>query len=225
MDAQNIVQIPIRTCKKHTFEELVVYCKDCLIFICSLCVREDHLEHKCEGVSKFARDVRSQIPSFCKDVNEKSITSMQADLEKLETTFQENDEKYKNEQGKLQTLQEQYIDAVNQVFGKREKDCYQKLYTCNSKIKDHVARLATKIDTLQDRVKTHNDAQAAYSNHDVIEMHTELQNMVAQYNPLEYDPKPHVLETMDDHECFDVKLEDLTSQMEGFVFNRNEGKI
>ena len=150
---------------------------------------------------------------------------MQADLEKLETTLQENDEKYKNEQGKLQILQEQYIGAVNQVFDKREKECSQKLYTCNAEIKAHVARLTTKIGSLKDRVKTHKDAQAVYSNHDVIEVDKELKELVAQYNSLEYDPKPHALETMGNHECFDVKLEELTSQMEGFVFNRKKGKI
>ena len=225
MDAQNFIQIPIRTCKIHQFEELVVYCKDCLVFICSLCARQDHLDHNCEGVSKFARDVRSQIPSFCKDVSTKKVTFMQADLRKLETTLRENDEKYKYEQNQLKTLQEQYIEAVKQVFDKRENERYQKLYTCNSEIKAHVARLTTQIDHLQTRTKTHLDAQAVYSNHDVIEMDKELRDLVAQYNPLEFDPKPHVFEKTNNPASLDWKMEDITTNVENFVFNRPKSKI
>ena len=107
MDKHGSIHIPVRTCKKHRFEDLVVYCKDCLAFLCYICAREDHLSHDCEGISKFSRDVRSQIPNFCKEVKEKLLTSMREDLEKLETTKQENEEKYENQKGQLKTLQKQ----------------------------------------------------------------------------------------------------------------------
>ena len=225
MDSPNIIQIPIRTCRIHKLEELVVYCKDCLVFICSLCAREDHLDHNCEGVSKFARDVRSQIPSFCRDVSTKSVASMQADLRKLETTLRENDEEYKYEQDQLKTLQEQYIEAVKQEFDRRESKSYQKLYTCNSEIKAHVARLTTKIDALKQRLKTHEDAQAVYSNHDVIEMDKELKDLVAQYNPMEFDPMPHRFAKTDGHECMDLRMEDITTKIEHIDFNQPKSKI
>ena len=146
---------------------------------------------------------------------------MKFDLRNLKTTVSQNEAKYRKRTGQLHTLKEQYIAVINDIFNKKEKDYQEELYTCNSKIKSRVARLNTKICSLEDRVKTHEDAQAVYSNHDVIEMHKELQDLVAQYDQTEFDREPHALKTMNH---LNVRMEDSTPIIERLIFNQ-EGKV
>ena len=150
---------------------------------------------------------------------------MKSDLDKLEAIMQENEDKYKNEKEKLHALQQKCIEAVIGIFDKKGTECFESLYDCNTEIESNIERLVTKIKTLQERVNTHEEAQAVYSTHDIIEMDKELKDLVSQYDPEEFDPKPHVLETMDGHECFDIKLEDITKEIENIVFIQQKGKI
>ena len=136
-----------------------------------------------------------------------------------------NDEKYEKEKGQLHTLQGRYIDAINKIFEKKEQECSKRLKTCNSEIQSQVEMLRSKMNTLEERVKTHEDAQTVYSNHDVIETDRELKNLVTENEQYEFDPNVHELQTMNYPGIFDVQTEDIAAKIESFVFARQEGKL
>ena len=110
------------------------------------------------------------------------------------------------------------------MFGKRENESYQKLNACNLELKNRVASLSSKIGTLQQQMKTNKNAQAVYSNYDVIEMHMEMLDL-AQNNSSEFDPSPLVLQAVDSHECPNEDMEDISARIEDIVFSREKSKL
>ena len=217
------VLIPIRTCKKHKNEELVVYCKDCFLFICVQCTHDDHLNHSCEGVSKYARDVRTQIPETCKRIHDNSVVPMETNLRAIRYVMEINDEAYKQEKQQLGAQKEQFIQIVNNIFDKSKGQLEKRRVDINSELKDHAHKLEQDIGTLREKLQIHESSLAVYSNHDVIEMDNEIRDKAARYTPIDLDPRPFVPATMVNASSSETDIEDLTAKFEKLVFTRKEG--
>ena len=145
---------------------------------------------------------------------------MRSHLKTLGEVMKQNVELCEKEKGNLDSLQEKYIEAVNSTFTKRRSESDEKLRTCNVKLKTHYEELEQKITALEERVNTHQDSQALYSNHDAIEMEQELKDLVGKCIPDGFELKSSVFVA---EVNFDTDMESIQARIQNLVLH-SKGK-
>ena len=223
MATANTPHFPIRTCKEHTLEELVAFCKDCQVFVCINCARGDHINHHCEGVSKFAREVRSRIPETCEQVRKESLSKMQANLNVIDGIVNENIQLHRKENHELDVLQDENIKAIQCVVNKLKSERSSTLEAYNAELQAHRDDLEEKVKTLDKRIKTHMESQAEYTNHDAIEMDKELKDIAKQYTPLGFNPRSFVLRSSSNQQLLLTELGHIEAKLKEAASSQKAG--
>ena len=76
------------TCSQHTEERVRYYCSSCKVYICPICVAEDHRGHAFDVLEKAVQEEKKKILSTVETIKEKA-NLFRAELRKLEKTSED----------------------------------------------------------------------------------------------------------------------------------------
>ena len=76
------------TCSQHTEERVRYYCSSCKVYICPICVAEDHRGHAFDVLEKAVQEEKKKILSTVETIKEKG-NLFRAELRKLEKTSED----------------------------------------------------------------------------------------------------------------------------------------
>ena len=87
-DRQAIPRQQQGTCSQHTEERVRYYCSSCEVYVCPICVTEDHRGHAFDVLEKAVQEGKKSIMSAVETIKEKA-TLFGAELRKLEETSED----------------------------------------------------------------------------------------------------------------------------------------
>ena len=76
------------TCSQHTEERVRYYCSSCKVYICPICVAEDHRGHAFDVLEKAVQEEKKKILLTVETIKEK-VNLFRAELRKLEKTSED----------------------------------------------------------------------------------------------------------------------------------------
>ena len=87
-DRQAIPRQQQGTCSQHTEERVRYYCSSCEVYVCPICVTEDHRGHAFDVLEKAVQEGKKSIMSAVETIKEKA-NLFGAELRKLEETSED----------------------------------------------------------------------------------------------------------------------------------------
>ena len=87
-DRQAIPRQQQGTCSQHTEERVRYYCSSCEVYVCPICVTEDHRGHAFDVLEKAVQEGKKSIMSAVETIKEKA-NLFRAELRKLEKTSED----------------------------------------------------------------------------------------------------------------------------------------
>ena len=87
-DRQAIPRQQQGTCSQHTEERVRYYCSSCEVYVCSICVTEDHRGHAFDVLEKAVQEGKKSIMSAVETIKEKA-NLFGAEVRKLEETSED----------------------------------------------------------------------------------------------------------------------------------------
>ena len=87
-DRQAIPRQQQGTCSQHTEERVRYYCSSCEVYVCPICVTEDHRGHAFDVLEKAVQEGKKSIMSAVETIKEKA-NLLGAELRKLEETSED----------------------------------------------------------------------------------------------------------------------------------------
>ena len=91
IEAEDLQAIPRQqqgTCSQHTEERVRYYCSSCEVYVCPICVTEDHRGHAFDVLEKAVQEGKKSIMSAVETIKEKA-NLFGAELRKLEETSED----------------------------------------------------------------------------------------------------------------------------------------
>lgn len=133
----------IPKCEKH---DLAVdkICKNCEMFICSICTNLDHLDHNWDTITKAARLRRSELKNCLVKIMEDDVQQIDEKIKAAAKQMEDNQAFYDKEVLKLQNHYDAIVKEVNEI-----KEINENLLRCT--LNERKSELCTKQSGLENK--------------------------------------------------------------------------
>lgn len=201
-------------CEKHvlTIDKI---CKDCEMFICSVCANMDHLDHNCDTITTAANIRRRGLKKYLLKIKKEELQQINMKMEAAAKQMEDNKAFYDNEVLKLKNHYDAIVIKVNDIKENNEsllRDCLdeKKSELCKKK-----SDLENKKVEVMDLVKILEEKHRNMSDYSFIHNLRCLENLISNVDdeiqmgefPLRYikgDFNKKILEFVMGKTCADV---------------------
>ena len=177
--AQSVIQ----TCEQHHPQELSYFCKPCIKFICTTCVKTDHTHHDWDLISSFAKQLRIETPGKCKDIRGQ-LHVFQEELTLIKNRKATSEERQQKHLERLEDTRIAIIDAVNKIVDKKKQNIIEFAREECESLKKKETKVTEMLEYIEKMTKSLDTNINAYSDYDVIEME---QGMLTMFEKLKKD--------------------------------------
>ena len=108
-------------CEKHNSMPIDIICEDCEDFICSKCVKEDHMDHEWDTIASAATVKTRGLLTSLKKVEKDFIKQLDEQIHKVNEKMKENEGKCNTEVVRSRTHRCAMVKKINEIGKQHEK--------------------------------------------------------------------------------------------------------
>ncbi|XP_061167544.1 uncharacterized protein LOC133176436 [Saccostrea echinata] len=169
----------VHMCEEHD-SIIDILCEDCYAFICSVCARLNHNDHKWVTQATAALQRRRGLHEYLCSIKEEKISRIDEDIQKMVSQIEENENICDVQIKDLQEHYNEIIFKLTEIKKNQEHILKDKLFKTNEKVKNAKYQLEKKKKLMIDMVEFMEKNNTSMSDFSLIDNHKQLKNLLLE---------------------------------------------
>jgi len=148
---QTVLRLSATTCDMHKDEEIKVFCLECRVAICVMCLLKSHKTHNCLNIAEVSGDLRKQVTTDTDKITE-YLEKIGQVLSRLEKQQDDLTDHFTRTEGEINTAADKLISAVERDRAKLLSEVeaikvkpVKQLETAKQEVKQHITALESLV--------------------------------------------------------------------------------
>ena len=141
LDVSKIIQ----PCSEHPEKEITVYCKDCSVACCIMCIEEKHVRHEIIGIEKKYMEHEDELNEMLKHIENSTLTNLRSNINELREKLALKETEFKAVKEEVDEFRKELKTTVDRSCDKLLGDVEQRETEMRSEIESVIKDIENKI--------------------------------------------------------------------------------